>query len=282
MDRSLRPAAEVFEGKTYSLRPLTPDSNAYFSLASEVTNGLLRAEPDATRLLETIRWLSRSKRNLRYLSHAGSTSRDGRLLKTLRERLSPYTTGVERHLKGLSTFERWDRSLAASEEQYHLFMIEIELTNRLNARLFRSATKTMAFLPHCLRDIDADCRAAERDIDYVCKGCTDGCRVNIVSKMLRLHGVKPFIWMTADLRSVFRKGRTSGESLGVLGIACIPELVHGMRLCQRHDIPVVGIPLDANRCARWWGELYPNTVNLEKLESLLPEPKSRNRGRQGS
>lgn len=158
-----------------------------------------------------------------------------------------------------------------SEEQHHLAMIEIELVNRIYADDFRQSDTKYAFLPHCLRDLDADCRSAQRDIDYVCKGCSVACNVNHVSKMLRLHRVKPYIWMTANLSSLFRKVKKKGNSLGVLGIACIPELMRGMRLCLKHDIPVVGIPLDANRCARWWGEFHPNTVNQTRLKRLLED-----------
>jgi hypothetical protein len=75
--------------------------------------------------------------------------------------------------------------------------------------------------------------------------------------------------MTANLSALFRKVKKEGNSLGVLGIACVPELVRGMRMCLKYDVPVVGVPLDANRCARWWGEFHSNTVNLVKLESLL-------------
>jgi len=57
--------------------------------------------------------------------------------------------------------------------------------------------------------------------------------------------------------------------VGVLGMACIPELVRGMRMCMRANVPVVGLPLDANRCARWWGQFHPNSVNLRELEILL-------------
>jgi hypothetical protein len=148
-------------------------------------------------------------------------------------------------------------------------MLEIELTNRIFVAQFRASERRLAFLPHCLRDLSADCLAAQRDLDYVCKGCTNECNVNQVSKALRHHGVKPYIWMTANLRALFRKMNKDGESLGVLGIACIPELVRGMRMCRKYGIPVVGIPLDANRCARWWGEFHWNSVNFKMLESLL-------------
>ena len=59
------------------------------------------------------------------------------------------------------------------------------------------------------------------------------------------------------------------QSIGILGIACIPELVWGMRMCMRLGNPVVGMPLDANRCVRWMGKFHENSVNLEKLNDLL-------------
>jgi len=40
---------------------------------------------------------------------------------------------------------------------------------------------------------------------------------------------------------------------------------------MRAGVPVVGVPLDANRCARWWGEFHPNAVNLNILQTLLGE-----------
>jgi hypothetical protein len=74
--------------------------------------------------------------------------------------------------------------------------------------------------------------------------------------------------MTANLGRLLRQK----AALGVLGIACIPELVWGMRRCARAGMPVLGLPLDANRCARWLGEFRPNSVNLTRLETLLVGP----------
>ena len=73
--------------------------------------------------------------------------------------------------------------------------------------------------------------------------------------------------MSANLRSIAKQNHN--KSLGVLGIACIPELVRGMRSCMKKNLSVVGIPLDANRCVRWMGNFNPNSVNLEMLESLV-------------
>ena len=59
------------------------------------------------------------------------------------------------------------------------------------------------------------------------------------------------------------------KTLGVLGIACIPELIWGLRTCRKNNIPAVGIPLNANRCIRWFGEFLPNNVDLAELSRLL-------------
>ena len=58
--------------------------------------------------------------------------------------------------------------------------------------------------------------------------------------------------------------------------ACVDVLAQVVAMSRQKRLlkriagaPVVGIPLDANRCARWWGQFHPNTVNLRRLEDLL-------------
>jgi hypothetical protein len=46
------------------------------------------------------------------------------------------------------------------------------------------------------------------------------------------------------------------KTFSLLEIACIPELTWGMRNCRKNNIPVVGIPLNANRCIRWFDEFF--------------------------
>jgi hypothetical protein len=266
---SLDHAQEPLQGKTYTLRLDASDSDAYYRRIASLVDGLLQLHSDPVQLLAYLRELSKNRRRLRKLVTTGPPSDDHALILRLKDELSEFTSSVESHLKGLRFSDRWDRTLATTEEQYHLYMLEIELTNRIFSAQFRASERRLAFLPHCLRDLSADCLAAQRDLDYVCKGCTNECNVNQVSKALRRHGIKPYIWMTANLRTLFRRMNKNGESLGVLGIACIPELVRGMRMCQKYGIPVVGIPLDANRCARWWGEFHWNSINFKMLVSLL-------------
>jgi len=158
-----------------------------------------------------------------------------------------------------------------SREQYHLAMLEVEVTNRECMVGFRSAATKLAFLPHCLKDRTHACRSEVEGIDYVCRGCAKECWLNGTSKVLRRGGVLPHIWMEADLHKILRNGTRDGEHLGVFGVACVPELVRAMRMCRRHRIPVLGVPLNANRCARWMGEFFPNSVSLQQIARLTAQ-----------
>ena len=259
----------IHEGKTYSLQGHDSSSEAYYRSIRALTDDLLRAT-SLPELLSVVSNAGKNRRRLRQLLAAeANDSSESKLVHTMNERFSMYTANTAAHLKSLSLTRRWDRTLASTEEQYHMYMIEIELVNRQNLAQFKACDTRLAFLPHCLHDLSVSCQSTIRGEDYACKGCSLICNINAVSKLLRRHGVSPYIWKTAKLEPLFKRLRHDGKSVGVLGIACIPELVNGMHLCARARVPVVGIPLDANKCARWWGEFYSNTVNVPELEKLL-------------
>jgi hypothetical protein len=200
---------------------------------------------------------------------ADSESIISKILNELESTLSKYFTDIDSHQKNLSLAEKYDSTLTTSREQYLLYMLEIELVNRVYKEKFSISGAKYAFLPHCLHDLDKDCLSASDGTDYVCKSCSKNCSINSVSKLMKLQNIKTYIWREADLKKIFKLARSNGQSIGVFGIACIPELVNGIRLCAKYDVPAIGVPLDANRCVRWMGDFYPNSVNEKKILSLL-------------
>jgi hypothetical protein len=148
-------------------------------------------------------------------------------------------------------------------------MLEIGLVNLINIKEFKRRAFKVALLPHCLRDIYEDCASAPDDIDYACQGCREYCYIHLISDLLKKHQVSPYIWSSMNLKKMLKKLYQCYGEIGILGIACIPELVRGMNICLDKGVAVVGIPLNANRCARWMGNYYPNSVNLNMLDALL-------------
>ena len=187
----------------------------------------------------------------------------------IHNQLNIYTTGVKQHLKELSILKSWDRTLRTKEDNYHLFMLENEINNRLDIEDFKITNYKIALLPHCLRDLNKNCKAQIDEIDLVCKACSKDCFINFASRVLKEKNINPYIWMNINQKNLFKSLMKKYGSIGVLGIACLPELINGMRSCIKRGIPAVGIPLNANRCMRWMGEYYENSFSVEKLEELV-------------
>jgi hypothetical protein len=257
-------------GKTYSLYGGKDTSDHFYENLADLTNLILQNFKNEYAMLNFLREISGRKRSLRRQNKLNPVKTPlGNILHSVEQTLSKYFTDLDSHLKNLTLSEKCDSTLTTSREQYLLYMLEIEIVNRINKDKFNSSEPKYAFLPHCLHDLDKECLSASDGTDYVCKSCSKKCSINAVSKLMKLRDIKAYIWREADLKKIFSLAKSSGKNIGAFGIACIPELVNGMRLCAKYDVPAIGVPLDANRCVRWMGDFYPNSVNEEKILSLL-------------
>jgi hypothetical protein len=182
-------------GKTFSLFGIADNTEGYYRAVSELADACLVRRPDTAALIAEVRRLGKRPRLARRLSSGDSSSFAHFLVQTARARLSPYTTAVQEHIRELSLLKRLDGVLSFTEEQYHLAMLEIELMNRFYNEQFQKARRKLAFLRHCLRDLEASCRATPLTVDYACQGCSTTCHVNAVSTLLRQHGIEPYLWM---------------------------------------------------------------------------------------
>jgi hypothetical protein len=193
----------------------------------------------------------------------------GSFLTMMDNSLSLYLGPIEEHLSSLSLSDRLDPILRTARTAYLFYMVEIELVNRISVSAFNNAPWRMALVAHCIRDFRPDCQAVPGQVEEVCIGCESGCFIGSGARMLEDHGVETFISVSMDHKELFGMLKKEHPHMGVLGIACVPELVMGMRLCEGMGIPAVGIPLDANRCNRWMDECLETTFSLEQLGKLL-------------
>jgi len=261
-------------GRTYTLTDKSGDASRYYRLVRDVTRELLQVVPGEIALREKVRSISSWKGLFGFFSSHQGRART--ILDELDKALTPFLTGIDEHLGNLTITERLDKTIRTTREQYLLYMLEIELTNRINRKQFSVAPWRMALIAHCLRDFRKGCRSSRGDIEDLCKHCDMECYVNLGAKLLERYQIHPFISVSMDHGRLFKKLKGAHPDMGVLGIACIPELVMGMRLCEGLHIPAVGIPLDANRCSRWLGECLETTFSLEELERLVsPVPGAR-------
>ncbi len=263
---------DSIEGKTYSLFGDSGTTREYYRTIRSLTDKIL-IENEIEVVLATLRKYSSKKRMLRRLAKdPDSNSLISLCLKTVHEPLKQYTRATAGHLAGLPLWKKLrDQRLSTSEEQYHLYMLEIELTNLLNRTSFLAADRKISLQPYCLKDQSVSCKAIKKDRDYQCTGCSKQCFQNAASQIMKTHHIDPYIWMGGSISKTAISVRKENKSFGIIGIACVPELVWGMRKCARYRIPVVGIPLNTNRCIRWWGKFHPNSIDLDELRGLLTD-----------
>jgi len=268
--KSDRPGYLPVNGKTYSLFGKSDSTAEYYETIRMLAGKILELNPLANELIEQIREYSSKKRILRNnLKINDPGNKMSVILNLIDPCLKKYTENVEEHLRNLPISKFWDRRLATTREQYHLYMLEIELTNRLLSAEFQKADKKIALMPYCLQDFSVNCKSAKNGFDYQCRHCSANCFQNHASEILKAHHIEPYIWMGGNMKQLAKYTLNEKRTFGVLGIACIPELTWGMRNCRKNNIPVVGIPLNANRCIRWFGEFFLNSIDLTELERLV-------------
>lgn len=257
-------------GKTYTLFGKSDSTSGYYETIRILADKVLELNPDASYLIEKIRQFSSKKKVLKTLP---GKNKPWDLMTIIFNLIDPvlgdYTEKTEEHLRTLPVSKFWDRRLATTREQYHLYMIEVELTNRLNISRFVRCDKKIALMPYCLQDFTVNCKSAKNGFDYQCRHCSGKCYQNHASQILKNNHIEPYIWMGGNMKQLAKYTIRKEKSFGVLGIACIPELIWGMRSCSENKIPVVGIPLNANRCIRWFGRFFPNSIDLNELERVL-------------
>ena len=258
-------------GKTYTLFGDGESTREFFNTVSTLTDTILNHffwTPSEFLAYIQLKSKKRIKLDPDWLKTSNPKFYD--LIEILHKGLSVFTPGVEDHLKSVPVYKFvTDRGLLTNRIQYYLFLMEFELVNRLNKEDFMTSNYKIALLPYCLRETQSHCKAETDAVDYVCKGCRKNCYINTVSSHLRKQNILPYIWRQSRLKTLFKELIKKHGSLGVMGIACIVELVMGMRLCMKSRIPVIGIPLNANRCIRWTDGFYENSIDMAQLESLL-------------
>ena len=262
----------MIEGKTYTLFGKGNSSQSFYDEVSSLCDELLdRFSWKEIQMAGYIRKQSENRRKLKKSAGRDPESSEiSYILNRCHEVLQPFTMDIEKHLDSVPIHQHLtDPELLTNREQYYLYMLEFELENRLNRQAFARANYRIALLPYCLKESHTTCRASKDGIEYECKACLKTCFINKASRILKEHDVDPYILSRGRISKLLKDLMAEHGSVGVLGIACLAELIAGMRLCIKAGLPVLGIPLDANRCGRWLEEMKDTSVDLQAFERLV-------------
>jgi uncharacterized protein len=192
--------------------------------------------------------------------------------------LGKYTPNVERFLKEKQPGHRWKEDVIFSARrrvEYHLNMVGAEIMNRAFREGFLKTKNKAVVLPACMRYYPKpQCKARSNGASCECVECTPQCRVNQLVKMGRKSGFS--VHLVPHESSVLsnRDGKQLfGDDVGILGIACVSNLISGGWKVKGYGIAPQCVLLDHCGCRKHWHEQGIATdINLGRLREVLAIP----------
>jgi len=151
--------------------------------------------------------------------------------------------------------------------EYHLNMVGAEVMNRSFKEDFDKKPLKVVFLPTCMSAMGAKCKAVKREMGIQCKGCTSSCIVNKLNKMGEEKGF--MVIMAAHGSSIMKDPSLIGN-IGVVGVACILNLLSSGWKARRMGVPAQCVLLDQCGCKNHWDDNgIPTMLNISQFKKKI-------------
>ena len=171
----------------------------------------------------------------------------------------------------LDSRERDDHRLRRTEKPIYLLeAISCKIYDELNREAFNHTKDTLIIMPDCLSLHNPDCLKDDQKWGDVCLQCTPDCQANRITEMAAQYRAQ-VVFSKRKLEEQIKHFAGKSESLGVVGVACLLMLAHGMRTAMDEGIPVRGVPLGFTGCEHWNDQPFASAFPITQLEAILKE-----------
>lgn len=191
------------------------------------------------------------------------------------EVLGRYTPNVDRYLNEIRDERYWHEDVifcGRRRVEYHMNMVGAEVMNRAYKAAFDATRRKMVLLPACMRLLPAGkCKAVEEDNTFKCTGCTAECSVNRLRRLGKQHRFEVLmVPHESSISATKTDGALLNSDTGVVGIACVLNLVSGGWMLNDQGIPAQCVLLDYCGCRNHWcREGMPTEINFSRLKKIL-------------
>lgn len=191
------------------------------------------------------------------------------------EALGCYTANVDTYLNEVRPGRYWREDVifcGRRRVEYHLNMVGAEIMNRIYRKEFTATSKKAVILPACMRSRpETECRAVTDGGAMHCKSCSAGCIVSRLTLLGKQRGFKVIVIPhTSSLSSSKTEKPLLDNDTGVVGVACILNLISGGWMMRSMGVPVQCVLLDYCGCKNHWSrEGIPTGINFKQLERVL-------------
>lgn len=189
--------------------------------------------------------------------------------------LGDFTENVERYLNEIRPNRYWKEDVVfcgRRRVEYHLNMVGAEIMNEVYRESFLNTKQKLLLVPTCMRRLGEDhCRAVqdEKTRWLRCVKCQEECQVKeLLDQEAELEFRTYMVPHNSDLDA--QDATEGGNELGIIGVACVLNLLSGGWMLRRKGIPAQCVLLDYCGCkGHWHHEGIPTELNLERLRTLM-------------
>lgn len=190
--------------------------------------------------------------------------------------LAKYTPEVDNYIK-YSTRAKFGEEdyifCKRPKTDYYLNMVGAELMNMAFRESFLKTDKKALLLPACMRRNPDYCMAEGDGLDMVCTGCDKRCNIFKYRALGEELGFEVRIIPHSSDFSQWLEYFAAGKNIGVIGVACILNLITGGLEMRKLNIPAQCVFLDYCGCkAHWDVDGIPTDLNVNQLKRILGKP----------
>lgn len=188
--------------------------------------------------------------------------------------LGKYTHNVDNHVAMNSKKIKFEDMVFCRRRrvEYHLNMIGAEIMNRAFRHEFLYTKNKVILLPICMTSPKyKGCLSRSFGRGFQCESCSENCQVNQLVKLENKWNFKVMVIPHQSSISAYNQEEPLFlENTGVIGVACVLNLISGGWALKDMGVPAQCVLLDYCGCkAHWHHEGFSTSINVNTLESIL-------------
>lgn len=185
--------------------------------------------------------------------------------------LNPYTKSVQQFWKQQSAkYAHKENYFFCGRQpvEYHLNMVGAELMNRALKREFNQTREQVVLVPTCMSQ-GKHCNARVENGDLTCQNCSCHCHVSILKKQLENDNLRFVLIPHSSKFSKWLRPWANQKRTGLIGIACVLNLLKGGFEMKRLGIPSQCVFLDFPGCKKHWKSGVPTQLDRIQLRKTM-------------
>lgn len=186
--------------------------------------------------------------------------------------LGDYTVNVNGFIKQNERRYRYKENYfftIRTEAIYFLNMVGAEILNRALSKDFKQTKRQVILLPTCMRS-NSKCKAVKNGNNLFCVQCQYECNIGKIKAKFGNTDTEIVVIPHSSSFSEFLKPYANQRETGLIGVACILNLLKGGFEMMQLNIPSQCVFLDYSGCDKHWCQKsIPTTLSNSQINSII-------------